>query len=363
MEEVPQGKVQERTRRRPRLSVEELTHMREQLDKEVAEINRERMRRRFECESSSSSSSETESSEEMEGEPYLEDYSHKELFKMLQRLDCRFHGCITDFKLAPQRISNLLATDKGVKGKFEEAAQVTRGDPVMLVALATLESSIHHMIRAMGQLASRPHLAAEHLMSALPLLMHGASRLHARVIMDAQGMSTEQRHREALKDRVPRELREVIDTAFFRPEAGAATVPGTTIIASTPAPPATPILVAPTPRLAAPAPSPTDTPGVGTAWTHAIDASGTQTFRGQVLGLPAPEIDGFRQRPGSSRGRRRPQLQGLLPPPERPKGRIFPFDMDWHEPVWAIKKREQQQRQREQEARRRGKRKQIYVRR
>jgi hypothetical protein len=290
-------------------------------------------------ESTSSSTDESESQDEPSEEAYLEDYPSKELYKMLRGLDHKFHGCITDFTLSPQKISNLLSTDRGTTGKFTEGAQVTRGDPVMLTALASLESTTHHMIRAMGKLASKPKIAAEHLVTALPLLMHGISRLHARVIMDAAGISTDERQKESIKDSVPRELRAVVDTAFFQAGAGAVAVPGIQAATPSPAPPSTPVLTSAFTPLA---PSPIDTPSAKRA----------------ILGLPPPEYDNGGRAGSHGRARRRARVPNFLPPPEPARNRVFPFHMGWHTSTSAVKQREQERAQ--YDARHKGKRKQSW---
>jgi hypothetical protein len=123
----------------------------------------------------SPSTSEVSESEE-EGEEGVQEFPSKHLYKILKDMDHDFRGCITDFTLQPQQISNLLAADTWSGGKFREGAEVARGDPEMIVAVATLQSGLFHMMKAMGRLASRPQDAARHLLTSLPPLLHGTSR-------------------------------------------------------------------------------------------------------------------------------------------------------------------------------------------
>jgi hypothetical protein len=254
-----------------------------------------------------------------------EDFPVKEVFKMLKSFDDHFEGCLADFTLPAQAIANLLAMDKGAPDEFQEGAQVIEGDPALQVGLIALEATSHFLIRAMGKLSSKPETAADYLLSALPLLLHGTSRIQAHLIMEAAGISAERRRKEQVKVHVPREARSAIDATFFPAGAGASGVPGTpTVCAISPPAAATPTIpnATATPTLGQPTPG-----GELTLFSPTISLAGQKTPRG----LPPPEEGAFTF-PISRRGSKQtgPDWRKLLPAPTAKGGRAFPFPTPWH---------------------------------
>lgn len=273
------------------------------------------------------SASSNGTSSELSDEVHMEDFTNKDLFRMLRSLDEHFEGCLADFTLPPQTISNLLAGDEGVSGDFEEGAQVIEGDPALQIGLISLEATAHFLIRAMGRLASKPEEAADCLLSALPLLLHGTARVQAHLILEAAGITAERRRKEDLKVHVPREARAAIDASFFPAGAGAIGVPGT--------PPA------PASAVAAPAAA-TATPTAA----HALSGSDAPTAtpgislgnRRGAHGLPPPDEGSFHL-PIQRRRQRRPSpsWKRLLPAPTPREGRTFPFPTPWRKPPRIVR--------------------------
>jgi hypothetical protein len=158
--------------------------------------------------------------EEMVQDLLSRDIKSKEIFTSLRQQDSKFTGILSDFTLPPHRIHGLLEDDPGLSSKFEEAAPVEDAEEELIAAARTIQSGIHYLIKALGQLARQPATARKYLTSSLALTLHGFGRLHSNMVGKMVGVTEDMKQLVALKKHTGRDMRDVIDDAFFRAGGG-----------------------------------------------------------------------------------------------------------------------------------------------
>jgi hypothetical protein len=148
------------------------------------------------------------------------DLSSKEIYALLRQQDSKFAGILSDFTIPLHKVNALLEGDPGLSSKFEEAAPVEDAEQELVAAATTIQSAIHYLMRALGKLAKEPATARKYLTSSLSLTLHGFGRLHSSMVGKMVGVTEDMKQLVALKKHTGRDMRDVIDDAFFRTGGG-----------------------------------------------------------------------------------------------------------------------------------------------
>jgi hypothetical protein len=148
------------------------------------------------------------------------DLSSKDIITILKQQDSKFTGILSDFTLPIHRANVLADNDPGLSSKFDDAAPVEHSEPQLATAATSIQIAIHYLIKALGKLASDPIMAKRHLLSTLSLTLHGFGRLHSNLVGKMVGITEEMKDLVALKSHTGRDMRDVIDDAFFRAGGG-----------------------------------------------------------------------------------------------------------------------------------------------
>jgi hypothetical protein len=150
----------------------------------------------------------------------LADITAKDILTLLKQQDSKFTGILSDFTLPTHRANTLVENDPGISSKFDDAAPVDHAEAELATAAATIQTGIHYLMKALGKLASDPVIAKRHLLATLSLTLHGFGRLHSNLVGKMVGITEEMKDLVALKSHTGRDMRGVIDDAFFRAGGG-----------------------------------------------------------------------------------------------------------------------------------------------
>jgi hypothetical protein len=150
----------------------------------------------------------------------FKDVPPNKLLDTLKTFDPKFAGILSDFSLSSYYLNRLSEEDPGIPSLFDDAAHIEGAEPELCAAITTMQMGIHFMIKALGRLAKDPYAAKKQLISALSLNLHAFSRLHSNLVGKMVGVTDDMKHLVALKSHTGREMRELIDDAFFRTGGG-----------------------------------------------------------------------------------------------------------------------------------------------
>jgi hypothetical protein len=256
-------------------------------------------------EGSTSAEDDSSSSEEM-----YRDFQARHIFAMLKKQYHGFSGCLTNFQISPQRLSDWLSEDPGLPDQFKDGAEITRGEESLKRALMALQLSAHRSIKGMRHMASDPIESFYRLRESLSLQLHSLTLLHTHMVGKSVGISEDRRHMISLKQHMSKEAADYVDDAFFREGGGsrelsakpATPAPATPVPIPVPIPvaiPATPDATATQPPVTTPVQTPGPLPRVQQE-SLAVTLPPPGRLSPSRYGLPPPRYKGP---PPSPRGR------------------------------------------------------------